>query len=177
MNTSNSKGHVTTVIHHKVKGDKISQYQSWQKQIGDASKKYPGFMEIQVLNPSIITDASNEFVIIFSFTSDALLKDWLNSKERQILLSKTKEFSCEDPKVSSFIGFEHWFVQKDKQSRFKMTIVSFVAIWPLVHFIPEPLKVLALPDLAQETLTTAIITIMMSYVALPLSSRLFRRWL
>ena len=137
--------HVTTIVHHKVDIAKKSLYLDWQQRLTQASKQFDGYINTTLIEPGFVTSNENEYVIIFTFTDQNSLKHWQDSAVRQQLLGQASEFSLETPKLSTFTGLEHWFIDANKTpSRVKMTCVSFVAIWPLVHFIPPQLdKVLA----------------------------------
>lgn len=178
MNQNNASNQVTTVVHHKVKLDMVDQYRQWQLDISNESRKFAGFIDIQVIEPGMVTDSNNEFVIIFSFKNNELLEKWLNSPQRKNWLDKASDFSCEDPTITTFEGLAHWFKKDQSVPTWKMTCVSFLAIWPLVHFVSPPIqKILNLSPFMEELITTFIITIAMSYIALPLMSRIFNRWL
>lgn len=178
MSQNNATNQVTTVVHHRVKLDMVDDYRRWQQGISDESRKFAGFIDIQVIEPGIVTDANNEFVIIFSFKNNDLLEKWLNSPQRKKWLDKADEFSCGEPMIETFEGLAHWFKKDQSVPTWKMTFVSFLAIWPLVHFMSPPIqKILNLSPFMEELITTFVITIAMSYVALPLMSRIFNRWL
>ena len=170
---------VTTVIHHQVQLDQVDKYLDWQKRITEASKKFEGFINTSLIEPGLVTPNENEYVIIFKFENKKLLQNWCDSDERATLLNETSFFSLELPKLQSFTGFEHWFHGPDQNpSRIKMTVISFIAIWPLVHWIPPFTKpILKFSPIINETITTALVTIFMSYLALPLVSKIFKPWL
>ena len=176
-----SDNSVTTFVYHKIDLLKIEDYLVWQQKIIKASSLYKGFVDSMLIRPGIFSSEENEYVSIFKFENREYLDKWLNSPIRKELLIQANEFSKDNFKLKVFTGLEHWFItnKHDNPSRYKMTIISFLAIWPLVHFIPPILQpyLSTLNNIARETITTAAITIAMSYIALPIMTVIFKKWL
>ena len=79
-------------------------------------------------------------------------------------------------------GIDYWLGDDGEEGRswppdFRMVIIAFFAIWPLVYFV-SPILVRFMPadPLLASLLSTAIITILMGYISLPLITRIARRW-
>ena len=173
-----SNSEVTTVIYHRVKEGDMDAYRRWQPRITAACSEFAGYLDTQLVEPGIITQHDNEFVLIFRFESKELLKKWIDSDIRKKLIKEAESFTVGQPEIAVFTGLEHWFAQGDGTPRYKMTVITFIAIWPLVHFLPGPInQMLNFGAFANEVITTAIIVVTMSYVALPLACKLFRPWL
>ena len=170
---------IITIVHHKVELKKVTLYLAWQDKLTQASEQFEGYIKTTLIEPGFVTPNENEYVIIFKFKNQKSLTLWQNSDIRKSILEEANDFSIETPKLRSFSGLEHWFLDAKKTpSRTKMTVISFLAIWPLVHFIPPLLlPILSFSNIANETITTAIITLGMSYVALPAMTRIFKFWL
>ncbi|NKB36059.1 MAG: hypothetical protein GKR93_02670 [Gammaproteobacteria bacterium] len=173
-----SQKEVTTMIYHRVKRSDLDSYREWQPRIAAACKEFEGFEDIQVFEPGVVTENDNEFVQVIRFQSEGLLKKWIESEQRKNLLLETESFTIGQPKLTFFTGLEHWFGQNDGPPRYKMTIVTFFAIWPLVHFLPPAInEVINIGQIGNEFLATVIIVLTMSYFALPFMCRVFRFWL
>ncbi len=173
-----SKPEVTTFIYHRVKQKDMDKYRQWQPRISAACKEFEGFEDIQVFEPGVVTQNDNEFVQVIRFESDDLLKKWIDSEQRKNLLKETESFTIGQPKLTVFTGLEHWFGECDGPPRYKMTIVTFLALWPLVHFLPPALnRFVNIGQVGNEFLALVLIVLTMSYVALPLMCRVFRFWL
>ncbi|MDM3870072.1 hypothetical protein QSV34_01755 [Porticoccus sp. W117] len=170
---------VVTVVHHRVKLNQIDEYIGWQKKLTKASEKFEGYVNTILIEPGMVTPNDNEYVIIFKFENAELLQRWNTSEIREKILSESSGFSEESPKLRTFMGLEHWFMKPgETPSRGKMTVVSFFAIGPLVYFIPPNLGgLLIFNDVINQTIITAVVTICMSYIALPIMTRIFKRWL
>lgn len=172
------KPSVTTVIYHRINRERIQEYRDWQSRITDVCKSYEGYQDTLLFEPGIVTHNESEFVTIFRFKSQELLSKWIESDSRKKLLLESESFTIGRTKIAFFNGLESWFSQENSPPRYKMTIVTFFAIWPLVHFLPDPInQILEFGPLGNEIVVVLIITITMSYVALPLACRIFNFWL
>ncbi|MFT6916844.1 MAG: antibiotic biosynthesis monooxygenase (ABM) superfamily enzyme [Motiliproteus sp.] len=173
------KEKIISIVRNRVRSEKINEYLSWQKKMTLACEKFEGYINTTLIEPGSLTQDPDEYIVILRFRNNALMSIWIKSTIRNNLLIESESFTLETPVIKTFSGIEHWFIAADKTpSRIKMTLVSFCAIWPLVHFIPAALSpLLDFSDLINETLTTAVITVCMSYIALPAMTKLFRRWL
>lgn len=173
-----SKYEVTTVIYQRVKEGDLDQYRQWQPRITKACSQFEGYLDTQLVEPGIVTQDGNEFVLVFRFASEELLKIWIDSDTRKKLLEEAESFTVGQPKIAFFTGLEHWFSQGGGPARYKMTIVTFLSIWPLVHFLPGIInQYLNFGSLGNEFIATVIIVVTMSYIALPLSCKIFGFWL
>lgn len=168
LNTSNTLA--INIVSHLVKKEKIIEYEAWQNKLIQTSSCFRGYEASVVLKPGLLTKSPNEYVIIFRFSDKQTLEQWLDSQPRLEALKGIDEFSIRPPIVKRFPGLENWFnVDEEIPSRLVLTIISFIAIWPLVHFIPPNLNfVLTENMIISEALVLAVITILMSYVSLPL---------
>jgi antibiotic biosynthesis monooxygenase (ABM) superfamily enzyme len=169
---------VTTVIYQRVDKARLEEYREWQQRITAACGKFEGYLDTQLFEPGVVTHNDSEFVIVFRFRSEEFLRKWMDSDTRAALVEEAEEFNIGKTKIAFFSGLEHWFSQGAGPPRYKMTLVTFFAIWPLVHFLPPQVdRLLDLNPLANELLSTALMTVLMSYIALPLACRVFRFWL
>jgi antibiotic biosynthesis monooxygenase (ABM) superfamily enzyme len=157
---------------------KIEAYRLWQNRITNACGQMEGYLDTQLFEPGVVTHNESEFVIVFRFKSRESLQQWIESDTRKSLLQEAEDFSVGKTKIAFFSGLEHWFSRGAGPPRYKMTVVTFFAIWPLVHFLPGQInKLFGFGALANELISTALMTIIMSYLALPLACKIFKFWL
>jgi antibiotic biosynthesis monooxygenase (ABM) superfamily enzyme len=168
-----------SIVRNRIHAEKIATYLVWQSKITEACSQFEGYLNTTYIEPGLLTQNGDEYIVIFTFKNQTLLNQWKKSVIRTELLFELKSYTKEESIIQTFSGLEHWFLTADQSpSRVKMTLVSFLAIWPLVHFIPPLLApFLYFPALINETITTAVITLCMSYIALPAMTKIFKRWL
>ena len=61
--------------------------------------------------------------------------------------------------------------------RHKMAFVTFLVLWPMVHFMPGLSAQLIANPFVAEGVTVLIIVLLMTYLILPVVSRAIHSWL
>jgi uncharacterized protein len=136
---------------------------------------------------SVLDDPdSREYHILFSFTDRTSLRAWLDSAERRRWLARVGQLLEADQGLQQLTGLETWFKlpggnvpPMKPPPRWKMWLVSVVAVYPLVLTfqallvpsmtgLPLPLKALSFP---------LVLLTLMTFVVMPVVTRLLRRWL
>ena len=126
---------------------------------------------------------SNERHLAVRFASMDHLNAYWDSEEAQAWRTKLAEFTTAPSEFRPEVGIEHWCMSPNTAippSRHRMTVAVFAALLPLVMLVPPRLKPwLAeyVPDWIAGTITTAVMVLIMSYVAMPLVTHVLRGWL
>jgi antibiotic biosynthesis monooxygenase (ABM) superfamily enzyme len=126
------------------------------------------------------TDSSARH-IIHRFRDNASLEALENSGELHELTEEVKKYSTPYPQKAT--GLETWFTLPELKAivpppKWKMAIVSFIGAYcisSLASFILR--SFLILQPLLLNLFITIILVIGLTYFAMPLLSRLLRRWL
>jgi antibiotic biosynthesis monooxygenase (ABM) superfamily enzyme len=171
-------------------------FAKWVEDIANAQQSsFPGYLGSEVIRPMNCGD--REYISIFRYDTYEHLKAWMTSDRRDSLIDQVQEH-LETPVLVTYHSLEHWFVAPSTISidqnenddndaaaaagpppKYKMAVVVFLVIWFQVHFInPNTIgKITALSPLAKESLGTLLITILTTYVFMPIATRLFAFWL
>jgi antibiotic biosynthesis monooxygenase (ABM) superfamily enzyme len=110
------------------------------------------------------------------------MRAWEDSQESLDLIEEANNYSI--PHYESATGMETWFTLPDMETivpppRWKMAIVIFMAAYgisSLSRYILNP-YLAEWPILASSTIFTGILVVGLTYFAMPILSRLLRRWL
>lgn len=168
---------LTVLVRHVVAPDRVEQFREWVAGISTACGEFEGYLGTEVIRPVDSDTDDNEFVVIFRFDSRPNLERWVDSEEREAWLARGREFKSEDAVLEQH-SLEFWFAPPGAAAvprRYKMAIVTFLVIWPMVHFIPRAVaRGVGSRGLLAEALGTATIVLAMTYVVMPLVSRLLR---
>ncbi|MBT8492483.1 MAG: antibiotic biosynthesis monooxygenase, partial [Deltaproteobacteria bacterium] len=153
---------------HKVTPGKVALFEKWQGGISEACLAFPGYLGTEVIRP---VGGSHDFVVIFRYDTYEHLESWMSSAVRAEWIARTSEFSEEPPRVD-FHSLEFWFSPERHQgrapARYKMALVTFAVIWPLVHFVPRLVSDrLGGASLVSEVTSVGIIVLLMTYVVMP----------
>lgn len=179
--TSPEKVPVTAVVSRLVKQGREAAFEEWLHGITEVSMKFPGHQGVVVLRPS---DPSwLEYVLVIHWASYEDLKRWLESEVRAEWLAKCEPLT-EDVQMEVETGVESWFRMPGRKRlnappRWKMAVVTWLAIYPLVNLISLALGpfLTPWPQLARSAVLASILVPLMTWVVMPAMTRMFRFWL
>ena len=147
---------VTVLYSRRVKPGREADFQAWAHGIVAASRRFPGHLGASVLD----APGSREYHILFSFADRKSLRVWLDSVERRRWLARVGELIEVDQGLQQLTGLETWFKLPGSNvptmkppPRWKMWLISMVAVYPLV------------------------LLTLMTFVVMPVVTRLLRSWL
>jgi uncharacterized protein len=141
-----------------------------------------GHLGVNVFRPS--DPAHPEYRIVFKFDRISKLKQWEESPIRQRLLNRARQFTEGTGQYARLTGLETWFTLPHcpglpAPPRYKMMVVSGITIFVLINLINLFLMPLLgpLPSLLRTLVVTTVMVAIMTYVAMPRMTKLFRGWL
>jgi uncharacterized protein len=175
-------GPVTTSITRRVKPGHEAAYEAVLAQLIHAASRFPGYLGVDVQRPADVT--TGEYRIVSRFDSPTHLRRWLESDDRATLLQRTEAHVAGPMKTAYLSGLETWFTLPSQPgapapTRYKMAIVTWAAIYPLITLIviaSQPL-VGGLPIPVRLATTTLVTVPLMTWVVMPRVTWLLRGWL
>jgi antibiotic biosynthesis monooxygenase (ABM) superfamily enzyme len=156
-------------------------YDNWAQRYLTFIRKAPGYLGITIIIPG--GSKSSLRYIIRRFADKATMEAWDNSEQSQKLLQEADNYSTRHYETST--GLETWFtlpglktLSQSPPPRWKMAIVLFFA----AYFISSLSRFVLNPFLGQwpmlsAVIYTAILVVSLTYIAMPILSRVLRRWL
>ncbi len=151
-----------------------------QAMFADA-KKFPGYLAAELIPPA---DLGGEYQIIQRFANEADLERWNNSAQRVEWHERLRPVAEGDPEYRLLNGLDAWFaptalLAHKPPPRWRMTVVSWMGIFPTVAFLLAFVAPLLapLPFLLRTALLTAMVAGLMSYVIMPRLTRWMAWWL
>ncbi|MEM6611104.1 MAG: hypothetical protein AAF652_02410 [Cyanobacteria bacterium P01_C01_bin.72] len=175
---------VTVVITRRVKPRCKKAFEKFISGITASAMTFEGHLGTNVFRPSSPTD--NEYRIIFKFDRASNLKIWEESECRRQWLARAESLRLEPARIRILTGLETWFTLPTPKRispppRYKMAAVTLLTLFPLIQLanitIAPLLKLLPLPILLRSLMVTAILVLIMTYVAMPRMTKLFSEWL
>ena len=173
---------VTVLYSRRVKPGREADFEAWAHGIVAAARQFPGHLGASVLD----TPGSREYHILFSFDDRRSLRAWLDSEERRRWLARVGELLEADRGLQQLTGLETWFKLPGSNvptmkppPRWKMWLVSLVAVYPLVVLFQWALapRVADLPLVVRSALFPLVLLSLMTFVVMPMVTRALRRWL
>jgi antibiotic biosynthesis monooxygenase (ABM) superfamily enzyme len=126
---------VTVLYSRRVKPGREADFETWARGIVAAARQFPGHLGASVLD----APGSREYHILFTFADRRSLRAWLDSDERRRWLVRVGELLEADRGLQQLTGLETWFKLPGSNvptmtppPRWKMWLVSLVAVYPLV---------------------------------------------
>jgi antibiotic biosynthesis monooxygenase (ABM) superfamily enzyme len=166
----------------RVKPGREADFEAWARDIVAAAQQFPGHLGASVL----VAPGSREYHILFNFADRGSLEAWLDSEKRRRLLARVGELLEADRGLQHLTGLETWFklpgsnvATMTPPPRWKMWLVSVVAVYPLVlafQGLVVP-RMAALPLPLRALLFPLVLLTLMTFVVMPAVTRLLRRWL
>lgn len=185
---------VTWVVDHHVRPERVAEFEEWLRGISEELKRFPGSRDVTVLRPAR-SAASPQYVVVVRFASHDHLRRWEGSAERADWVGRLGPLVISLPTIRSASGLETWFdvgggTAMVPPPRWKMAVLASAAIFPLVVLVSLALgwiasgrAYLGVPVtlgsdyLARALITSITLVVLMTWVAMPVLSRLAKRWL
>ena len=150
----------------------------------EAGESSPGRLGVDVLKPAPSSEDPDEWQVVLRYRTEADLRAWRRSRTARTSRARLDALTVGAPRVERVDGMETWFSLSDRRDvapppKWKMAIVSTIAIYPLILFIQPALEPLVggAPRWLAILMAMAVITPLMTWVALPLLIRLLKPWL
>ncbi len=144
-----------------------------------------GFLGLGLFRPS--PPHRSCFRAGLQFDDVAKLLRWEAGADHQQLMARCKDVAARAPKSQMLPGIETWFrlashgQGKTMPTRFKMTVVMFLGMFPVSFALHHTLKrfpeLLELPSLVVAAVLTACVTVITMYVAVPIVTGFLYAWL
>lgn len=172
---------VSRVTHRRARPGCEAAYEALIRGMLEASSHFPGHISAAILPPKT---AEDDFQVIQRFASQDDLDRWRNSAESALWHQRLRPVVESDPDYRILTGLEVWFSPKlipaaSPPPRWRMTVVSWLGIYPVVAFCLWYLSPLlgTLPFMIKTAILTVIVVVTMSYVVMPRLSRWMAWWL
>lgn len=174
---------VTVTISRHVKPGHELEFEALVSAVSHEANHFTGHLGTNLFRP----DGKNnhEYRIIYKFDCMSHFHAWQTSDIRANYYKKIDALLTDPPQIHVLTGLETWFKLPNYQGalvpppRYKMAIVSWIAIYPLVivilNVLAPFLSSLSIP--ARAAIITLIAIPSMTYVIMPRMTQLFSRWL
>ena len=180
------KDPVTLIFTRVPKSGCEQQWKETMAEIGRVAQDFPGNLGTTVLKPR--PGVERVYRIIVKFDSMENFRRWERSSERQDLLKHLEAMESEPVTLEKITGLETWFELPSEAinqqamippPRYKMMITSAIGVYltitPLLFFLGPFLE--RFPLYISTIFTVSIMAVLLTYMVMPLMTRIFRPWL
>lgn len=128
---------VTLVIQHKVRPQCLVVYEAWLKRAVHAARQQPGHLDVNVIRPD---GSDRHFTTVVRFAEAAQLRTWVDSAERQSLISEVLPLLEEGDNTQVHNDPEFWFTPTSTSApqppRWKQAVLTYLVICPMTLLVP-----------------------------------------
>jgi uncharacterized protein len=173
---------ITSVICRNIKPGHEKDYDNWLRRYMALQRKAPGYRGVTIIIPG--GSKPSYRYVIRKFDNKTTMEKWDNSKESLKLVEEANNYSTRHYETST--GLETWFtlpglktLSQSPPPRWKMAIIIFIAAYAIStvsRYLLNPF-IGDWPAFANIAIFSAILVISLTYLALPILSRLFGHWL
>ncbi|MFI0352707.1 antibiotic biosynthesis monooxygenase [Actinomadura sp. 9N407] len=176
--TGGGEGTVTVVFTWDVRPGREKDFEKWASGVNQAGARWPGHLGATWLNSE---GMRHRYYTVLNFTDEERLHAWLESDERAGWLERLDGIATGHRRHTT--GMETWFSLPGETvpapPRWKMVIVTFCAVYPmslLIQLIIVP-PTLTWPVALKAVTFPLLLVPVLTYVLMPLLSRILRHWL
>ncbi|WP_181296307.1 antibiotic biosynthesis monooxygenase [Pseudomonas sp. Q2-TVG4-2] len=168
---------VTLMVARRVRDGRYHDLLAWLHEGEQLAADFPGYLGSGVLAPP---PGDDEFQIVFRFADEQTLDSWEHSASRRAWLQRGSELFGQ-PHEHRARGIGTWFGGNESAPppRWKQSVAIWLAFFP-VSLLFNLMFGGALSELSlvmRILLTTLALTPLMTYLFIPLSTRLLAPWL
>jgi hypothetical protein len=174
---------VTAVFSRQVRPGREAEFEDWAHGVIGASTRWPGHLGASVLHEP----GSPWYHVVYKFTDRDRFRAWAESEERSRWLGRVEPLTeDQDHQLQQTTGLETWFdlpgqdaAPRRPPPRWKMWLVSLVAVYPLVvlfQWVLAP-RVEGWPLAAKAAVFPLVLLTLMTFGVMPLVTRALRPWL
>lgn len=167
---------VTLMVARRVASGRYDDFIAWLREGEHLATDFPGYLGSGVLAPPPDGD---ECQIVFRFADETTLAAWEHSVSRRTWLERGSGLFAQ-PQEQRATGLDAWFGAAHRQPpRWKQSIAIWLAFFP-ISLAFNLLFGNALADfslVARVLLSTLALTPLMTYLFIPLATRLLAPWL
>ncbi len=172
---------VTIIVKRKPKPERIDEFEKIMSGTTRDAMMFDGHLGANIIRPTAVGDY---YRIVFKFDSMRHYLAWESSDVRQHWMQEYAKVEQEEQEIEILSGLETWFTLPGGEAlvpppKHKMAIIVWLSIFPLsivLHYILSSL-ISNFHIVIQIAILSVIMVLMMTYVLMPLMSRLFHRWL
>jgi len=169
---------ITTILKIKYKEAFKDECLQWMRETASVASHFDGFIE---KNICISAEAERELLNLFIFSNKESLERWENSEERMNQTKKGERFIEEIKQKTQLTVLEFMFPSVKLPKRSKMVVITvcviFILLNSLVPVLQQFFSLLHLPGLLKNLLGVIVMVSLMTFVILPLISKILGRWL
>jgi antibiotic biosynthesis monooxygenase (ABM) superfamily enzyme len=173
---------ITVVVRRRVRRGREAEFEAAMREFIGFALASPGHLDIHVLRPA--GNGPADYTVVDKFATPEARRAFKESSAYQEWMQRLKVLTEGDPQIEEMGGLAGWFTLPDRPNakpptKYKMAFVTFLGVYPLATVLPRFFGGL-LPGwhpLLLNVVVNAAVVGLLTWVVMPLLTRLFARWL
>lgn len=173
---------VTTILKIRHKPGYEQECLNWMEETASIAGNFTGFLNKEIYRSA---ETENLLLNIFTFRSLKELEAWEQSEQRRLQTRKGENVFDGIVEKRQLSGLEFWFQPKESDRqlplKWKMAAVTVAVIFLLLNtvtpFLQKAFTILGLPGLMKSLFGVVAMVGLMTYLVMPLITRLLSAWL
>lgn len=172
---------ITVAVSRHVIPGREAAFAEWVKGISADAARFPGHLGAGHIRPA---RAEDEHTIVYRFDTREHFDAWQNSEERRGWMEASRDLIAGEPRVQMATGLEYWFTDPSCATApppkvWKQALLTWLGLYPTVLAVAYTVGVLIAewPLPARTVVTTSLSVLLMTWVVMPIVTRVFRGFL
>jgi len=173
---------VTVVVRRRVKPGAEADFERAMREFIGFALAFPGNRGIDIVRPQ--PGGTRDYTVVDRFADWSARRAFKESPDYRAWMRRLRELSEQEPYIEEHDGLGGWFTPPEAPrpsppAQIKMALVTFLGVYPLTSTLP-PLGNWLLPTwhpLLSNVLVTGTIVAALTWVIMPVLTRVFARWL
>ena len=179
--TANETTPLTVVVRRRIRLGFEAEFERTMHEFIRFALDFPGHQGITVLR---LGEGSRDYFVIDNFHDETARRNFTKSREYRRWMDSLAALSDGDPRIQESTGLEGWFkiagrMDPGGPKAYKMAIATFVGVYPLSMLLALTIgrATESWPLVASSAVFNACIVILLTWIVMPIVSRLLARWL
>jgi antibiotic biosynthesis monooxygenase (ABM) superfamily enzyme len=176
-------GTVTAVVRRRVRPEMKAQFEQAMEHFIHYALSFPGNRGIAVLRPS--HESALDYVVFDQFADEQARRAFTASPQYLAWMERLSKLTEGNPLIQEHEGVAGWFPRPAETAatarppKWKMAGVTFLGVYPLTSSLPAIFGywLTPWPPLLVNVFATGAIVILLTWVVMPLMTRIFAAWI
>src|SRR5262245_19484882 len=177
----NASDELTVVVKRRIKPGKELEFEEAMRSFVEFALAFPGHRGITILRP---TGGGRDYIVVDKFSDEGARSRFKASSEYKDWMSRLGELTEGDPRIEELSGLEGWFTlpgdpRLARPAQYKMALATFLGVFPVAMGLNLTLgkAIQTLPFIVSNAIFNACVVILLTWVVMPLVTRVLHRWL
>jgi uncharacterized protein len=179
--STNVSDGLTVVVNRRIRLGREAEFEQEMRSFVQFALSSPGHRGINILRPAA---GGRDYIVVDKFSDEQARRNFKASRQYQEWMNRLGELTEGDPRIEELTGLEGWFTLPEdvglpKPPKYKMALATFLGVFPVAMTLNLTLGpvIRSWPFVVSSAVFNACVVILLTWVVMPLVTRLLRRWL